>query len=232
MKTRKGVLLALAGTSVPTFVVLVALLSGPTPLPDRHDPEGLLARPPIWNIFRRGLHLAVTMAPVATMTPLILVFPSLQDRYNHIVVGALERSGAAFIKWGQWASTRQDLLPTNLCDALSKLQSGAPKHSFELTRAEVSRAVGVPLVEFFDAFDEQPVASGSIGQVHLATLGGRTVAVKVRHPDVELELQTDFYLMGCAASLLQRLPGLSWFDAHSTVKQFGLTLVAQVWPTW
>jgi len=160
---------------------------------------------------------------------LALLFPStLQGVFDHAVVGALERSGAAFIKWGQWVSTRPDLLPSKLCDALTRLQSGAPMHSFELTRAEVVRSVGEPLTEHFDNFAEQPLASGSIGQVHLATLQGAAVAVKVRHPDVELELQTDFYLMGCAAAFVQRLPGLSWFDAQSTVQQFGLTLVAQV----
>ena len=53
-------------------------------------------------------------------------------------------------------------------------------------------------------------------------------SIKVRHPAVEIELQTDFYLMDAAAGLLQWLPGMSWLDARSTVRQFGSTLVAQV----
>ena len=122
-----------------------------------------------------------------------------------LMKSALASAGTAFIKWGQWASTRPDLLPRKLCDALSKLHSGAPAHSFELTRVEVTRALGVPLESYFESFDEAPVASGSIGQVHLARLGGRTVAVKVRHPGVELELQTDFYLMSWVAWAVQQL---------------------------
>jgi len=217
----------LLGLGVPSIVVLVALLSGPTEL-EPADPEGLHARPPFVNLCRRALHLTVTLTPVACMAPAALVWPSLQPTLEASIVSALERSGAAFIKWGQWASTRPDLLPRKLCDALSVLHSGAPAHSFELTRAEVSRAVGAPLAEYFESFEAEPIASGSIGQVHLARLGGRAVAVKVRHPGVQLELQTDFYIMSWAAWAVQRLPGLGWLDAQSTVRQFASTLVAQV----
>lgn len=212
---------------MPSVVVLVALLSGPTQIQES-DPEGLHARPPFVNLCRRALHLAVTMAPVMWTAPVAFVFPPFQPANDAVIVRALERSGAAFIKWGQWASTRPDLLPRKLCDALSKLHSGAPAHSFELTRAEVTRAVGAPLAEYFESFEQEPIASGSIGQVHQARLGGRAVAVKVRHPGVALELQTDFYLMSWAAWIMQRFPGLGWLNAESTVRQFATTLVAQV----
>lgn len=228
MKSRR--LLLLAGIVFPSSVVLVALLSGPTSVPS--DPEGLLAPPPIWNLCRRGFHLFVTMAPLVVLTPALLLperhFPTLRHGFNLASVHALESAGAAFIKWGQWASTRPDLLPTSLCDQLSTLQSGAPRHSYAVTHAEVSRALKAPLSTYFDRFDVDPFASGSIGQVHLAQLQSELVAVKVRHPEVELELQTDFYIMSWAAALVQRLPGLEWFDAQSTVQQFGLTLMAQV----
>ena len=104
----------------------------------------------------------------------------------------LERAGPAFIKWGQWAATRLDLFPPDLCASLERLHAAAPAHPRRLTVAEVRAAFGVDsLDELFEGFPEQPLASGSIGQVYRARLSaagaararlppGTVVAVKVR----------------------------------------------------
>jgi aarF domain-containing kinase len=79
----------------------------------------------------------------------------------------------AFIKWGQWAATRPDLFPGDLCAELARLHTGAPRHGFGHTRAAVEGAFRRPLAELFDEFDAAPVASGSIAQVHRAVLSAR-----------------------------------------------------------
>lgn len=107
----------------------------------------------------------------------------------------LERAGPAFIKWGQWAATRLDLFPPDLCASLERLHAAAPAHPRRLTVAEVRAAFGVEsLDELFEGFPEQPLASGSVGQVYRARLSaagaararlppGTVVAVKVREEE-------------------------------------------------
>ena len=79
-------------------------------------------------------------------------------------------SGAAFIKWAQWAAVREDLFPPEFCEAMSQLHDQAPTHSFAATQREVRYAFGVEVSDLFKGFDEKPLASGSIAQVHLAVI--------------------------------------------------------------
>eukprot|EP00966_Prymnesium_polylepis_P141520 3268206-Prymnesium_polylepis.1 len=71
------------------------------------------------------------------------------------------------------------MFPDRLCAALSELHSQAPTHSFGHTRREVERAMCKPIGECFEEIEREPIASGSIAQIHRATLNGETVAVKV-----------------------------------------------------
>ena len=84
-----------------------------------------------------------------------------------------------------------------------------------------------PLDDVFADFSTAPVASGSIAQVHKATLGGKPVAVKVRHPNVVRRIVTDFTLMRGAAELSAKIPGLAWLNLKQSVEQFSGTMVAQ-----
>ena len=101
----------------------------------------------------------------------------------------LESGGAAFIKWGQWASTRYDVFPAQLCKELEMLQAGAPEHSWRKTREILERAYGgEQLDEIFAWMDKAPIASGSIAQIHRAKLrngvaeknGARTFTIHER----------------------------------------------------
>ena len=119
---------------------------------------------------------------------------------------ALETLGPIFVKFGQVLSTRRDLLPVDIADELAMLQDRVPPFASELAIAEVERSLGHPLREVFASFDETPVASASIAQVHLATLkGGAEVAVKVLRPGVEREVAKDVGLLEAAAALMERL---------------------------
>jgi nucleoside-diphosphate-sugar epimerase len=104
----------------------------------------------------------------------------------------LGQGGAAFIKWGQWSSTRSDIFPEELCQALEKLQAQAPEHGFSFTKRAIFNEFGDKIENIFDYFEERPIASGSIAQVYKAGLHGRDVAVKVRHPNVYENIKLDF----------------------------------------
>jgi ubiquinone biosynthesis protein len=115
---------------------------------------------------------------------------------------ALETLGPIFVKFGQVLSTRRDLLPVDIADELARLQDQVPPFPSVLAIAEVERSLGRRVAEVFRDFQETPVASASIAQVHLALLpDGREVAVKVLRPGVETAIRKDVALLETAASL-------------------------------
>ena len=77
------------------------------------------------------------------------------------------------MKWGQWAATRVDIFPPDMCLELAKLQTKAPAHNMAHTERMVQRAFGVPISALFSEFGAEPVASGTVGQIHRAVLGDR-----------------------------------------------------------
>ncbi|KAJ6364091.1 hypothetical protein OIU76_029101 [Salix suchowensis] len=134
----------------------------------------------------------------------------------HVVHRTLEKAGPAFIKWGQWAATRPDLFPRDLCTKLSELHSKAPEHSFAYTKKTIERAFGRKLSEIFEGFEEVPVASGSIAQVHRASL-------RYRYPGKK---QTKPTLVAVKISTL--IPTLNWLRLDESVQQFGVFMMSQV----
>ncbi|GAB4817539.1 hypothetical protein N2152v2_004585 [Parachlorella kessleri] len=147
------------------------------------------------------------------------------------LVWACRRGGAAFIKWGQWAATREDVFPEDLCRALCELHDRAPQHTYLHTRLEVLRAFGRPIEALFESFEPLPLASGSIAQVHRAVLrvGGLPcqVAVKVRHPGVARQIWQDFQLLRPLAALTSTIPSLRGLQLKDSVAQFSHTMTAQ-----
>jgi len=123
------------------------------------------------------------------------------------LVRALARCGPVGIKWGQWASTRYDLFEDDFCEAIGQLTNDAPSHPFAVTRHAVERSFGQPIEELFERFEHEPLASGSIGQVHLATLrrDGATVAVKVQHPNLPERMALDMAILRLMADLCSLL---------------------------
>jgi aarF domain-containing kinase len=152
----------------------------------------------------------------------------------------LERAGPAFIKYGQWAATRHDLFPRDVCSELERLHASAPAHPRAVTAAAVEDAFGASLDDLFDGFPDRPVASGSIGQVYRARLSdngarrarlpaGTVVAVKVRHPGVQAAIARDFAIMMTAARAATALiPALTDARFAETLAQFEAPLREQV----
>jgi len=104
----------------------------------------------------------------------------------------LEDCGGMFIKFGQIASTRSDLLPPAVITELSDLQSNVKLVPLEQIRASIEHELKAPISEIFVRFSDEPLAAASIGQTHVAELaGGQRVVVKIRRPDVEVGVARD-----------------------------------------
>jgi hypothetical protein len=123
----------------------------------------------------RAIHLSFLFFPVIFTAPFLL--SKLAGEWGdaawyRLLRVTLERAGAAFIKWGQWASTRYDVFPAQLCRELEELQANAPEHSYAKTRQILERAYGGAEVvdQIFMWVDPTPIASGSIAQIHRAKL--------------------------------------------------------------
>lgn len=105
---------------------------------------------------------------------------------------ALEELGPVFIKFGQILSTRRDLLPPDMADELARLQDRVPPFSPTEARTRIESELGGPIEQHFAWFDEQPLASASIAQVHGARLKtGEEVVVKVIRPNLRPIIRQD-----------------------------------------
>ncbi|TNF36698.1 MAG: ubiquinone biosynthesis regulatory protein kinase UbiB [Gammaproteobacteria bacterium] len=118
---------------------------------------------------------------------------------------ALEDLGPIFIKFGQMLSTRKDLLPEEIAEELSYLQDSVPPFEGSRARKIIEKAFKKPIHEIFDDFNEQPLASASIAQVHSAKLkDGTDVVVKVLRPDILPVIKRDIALLFIIAQLAER----------------------------
>ncbi|TDU28726.1 2-octaprenylphenol hydroxylase [Panacagrimonas perspica] len=125
---------------------------------------------------------------------------------------ALEELGPVFIKFGQALSTRPDILPPEIAFELSKLQDRVPPFPGDQARRITEEALGKKIDELFSDFDETPLASASIAQVHTARLKpealndpGFAVVVKVLRPGVEASIRKDIELLQTLAALVEAL---------------------------
>lgn len=150
--------------------------------------------------------------------------------YEQLLQGCRD-GGPAFIKWGQWSSSREDLFPAEFCNVLSDLHDNAPVHSFKETRKEIRRAFGRSIEDIFESFDPEPLASGSVAQVHRAVYrkngNAIPVIVKVRHPNVGQQIRQDFQILKPLASMASKIPYLKDLPLNESVSQFSSTMTAQ-----
>ncbi len=117
-------------------------------------------------------------------------------RAARALVAVLGDLKGAYVKAGQFAALRVDLLPPSAREALATLQDRVSPLSLESVRAVVEDELGAPLESIFPRFDPVPLGTASIAQVHRAALpDGTEVAVKVQHPWLEAALPADLALI-------------------------------------
>jgi len=113
-----------------------------------------------------------------------------------IVVDIIQDLGPTFVKIGQIASQQSEHIPPEYCDALAKLRSSVGPMDAPTVHAQIQKHLGKPVEELFASFEDKPLGSASIGQVHKAELeDGTIVAVKVRRPGVVDTVARDFALI-------------------------------------
>jgi ubiquinone biosynthesis protein len=162
----------------------------------------------VWTVLRYGLDELVLSSfekPwIRLLTRIVSVGRNLRAPRGERLREALESLGPIFVKFGQVMSTRRDLLPPDIADELARLQDRVPPFDSALAVAIIEKAFGKPLASIFATFEQTPVASASIAQVHFATLpDGREVAVKVLRPSMKVAIEKDLALMKMMAGWVE-----------------------------
>ncbi len=143
-------------------------------------------------------------------------------RFGRRLMLAFADLGPTFVKLGQILGTREDILPPVVARELKELTDHAPPFAASLARERVRLELGSPPEALFDRFDDAPLASASIAQVHRARLrDGREVVVKIRRPGIEKTIDDDLALLEALADLVStRIPESRPFDPTGLVREF------------
>jgi ubiquinone biosynthesis protein len=141
----------------------------------------------------------------------------------------LEQAGGVYVKLGQIAATRVDLLPPGVCDELATLQNRAPSEPPDGVRAVIEAELG-PVDEVFARFDWEPLAAASIGQTHTARLpSSEEVVVKVQRPGIAEVMERDLAALGLLARLAERRTALGRsLRSGEVLDQFARSLRAEL----
>ena len=139
---------------------------------------------------------------------------------------ALGELGPTFVKFGQIVSSRRDLVTDEYFVELRKLQTQVPPFPAAEAKAIIAEALGRPISEVFKRFQDKPVGSASIAQVHSARLAdGSKVAVKVQRPDIEEVIELDLAMLLDLARFMDRhVPEISGVNPIGVVMEFSSIL--------
>jgi len=143
---------------------------------------------------------------------------------------AFTELGTTFIKLGQMLSTRADLVGPELARELARLQTAAPADPPATVRATIEAEFDRPLSDLFAHFDEEPLASASIAQVHVARLhSGEDVVVKIQHAGIVDKIMPDLDILGDLAQLVENQGSqLRLYQPQAIVRQFRHTLLHEL----
>lgn len=142
----------------------------------------------------------------------------------------LEEAGGVYVKLGQIAATRVDLVPPDVAGELSKLQNRAPTEPVENIEAVLEAELGAPVSSVFASFDRAPLAAASIGQTHLARLqSGEPVVVKVQRPGIAEVMERDLAALALLARMAERRTAIGQsVRAADVLGQFARSLRAEL----
>ena len=184
------------------------------------------------------------MIPISTLRTIQILFKLLppvialkRDRKNWIktegridekryrrnakkLLDAFLKLGPVYIKLGQWLSSRADILPQPYMEELAKLQDSVPAAPFSQVRPILEEDLG-PIPQSFDSIEEDALSGASLGQVHIASVNGQKVAVKIKRPGIENVVRKDLQVLKKVLPLALRFvdPNLR-FSGSSMLAQF------------
>lgn len=158
-----------------------------------------------------------------------------QDEIDPQTVGerlrqALEDLGPTFVKLGQIASTRPDILPAFLIQELEKLQDQVAPFPYNEAYQIIESELGKSPHEIFDQFEETPIAAASIGQVYRAVLkSGEKVAIKVQRPQITQVIETDLEILFDLATIAEnRIEWAKYYQLKEMVEEFSRSLRSEL----
>lgn len=142
----------------------------------------------------------------------------------------MEELGPTFVKLGQLASTRSDLLPGPIIDELVKLQDQVPPFPASEALAIMEQEFGMPVSELLSEFDEEPLAAASIGQVHKGVLvTGEPVAIKIQRPGVVPQVERDLDILKQLTAIAQKhWAWVTRYQIPQMVEEFSRSITAEL----
>lgn len=197
----------------------------------------------------RFVYLCCVFSPALTLYMLsgLLGSATLANFSWRYVLFVLKNTGPAFIKLGQWASTRRDLFPDDFCNTLSALHLRCHPHSWKQTMLLMEASFGPNWQETMSIEDHTPIGSGCVAQVYQGRLRHHAdkdsaesadkkpastdmlIAVKVLHPNIVQRMGEDIYLMKYVASWVDTLyPAVYWVALTECVDEFAAIMEKQV----
>jgi ubiquinone biosynthesis protein len=141
-----------------------------------------------------------------------------------------EELGTSFVKFGQLLATRDDLIGPDYAAELSKLHDDMESFPTEEAKRIIKEELGRPVGEIFSSFENEPMASASIAQVHRATLkNGKKVVVKVQRPGIEETIKEDVRIMHYLAYLVDKnIPESHRYDPQYLVDEFERSIIGEL----
>lgn len=142
----------------------------------------------------------------------------------------LEELGPTFVKIGQIASTRPDLIPEDILQELEKLQDNVPPFSYAEVQAIIRQELGGEVGTLFSKFQKVPLGAASIGQVHYGVLRtGEEVAIKIQRPKIEKAIKTDLEILKQLAQTAElRIDWAARYQISEIVNEFSKTLMEEL----
>ena len=175
----------------------------------------------IIDIASRLIQLQLIFGPILIACPVLMALKQHTLAYT-LIRGALRYAGPAFTKLGQWAASRPDILPMDLCNVLAELHSLGLTHSMHWNQKVILDQLGSDITTLFMSFNPVPIGSGSVAQVHKAVLwSGTAVAVKIAHPSIREWIERDLLVISFVARMLDlALPGARWIGLPEQASLF------------
>ncbi len=153
--------------------------------------------------------------------------PQAAQRGRHIRE-MLDELGPTFVKFGQVLSTRPDILPADIVQELVKLQDHVTPLEFSVVGEVIRQELGLTIEQAFQAFEPEPLAAASIGQVHGAVLpGGERVVVKVQRPGASKQIRKDIDVLFQFAEALEGRLDVG-FSPEAVVSEFARSIAREL----